>query len=93
LSIHQLFQEIKMGHCRCGSFAETTFLPSLQLVKRTDLFPFTATIRSAKQFSQRFGAPNAFDNFDEFLNSGIEQFTSRVIMPIIIYRLLKQRNP
>jgi len=66
-------RKLKWGIAGCGSFAETTFLPSLQLVKRSRLISvYSHNIDRAKQFSQRFGAPNAFDNFDEFLNSGID---------------------
>lgn len=66
-------RRLKWGIAGCGSFAETTFLPSLQLVKRSKLVSiYSHDLNRAKHFSQRFGAPNAFDDYDEFLKSDID---------------------
>ena len=66
-------RKLKWGVAGCGNFAETTFLPSLQFVKRSRLISiYSHDINRAKQFSQRFGAPNSFDDFDEFLKSDID---------------------
>ena len=65
-------KKLKWGIAGCGNFAETAFLPSLQLIKRSRLVSiYSHDLNRAKQISQRFGAPNAFNDFDEFLKSDI----------------------
>ena len=65
-------KKLKWGVAGCGNFAETAFLPSLQLVKRSRLVSiYSHSLTRAKQISQRFGAPNSYNDFDEFLMSDI----------------------
>ena len=66
-------RKLKWGVAGCGSFAENVFLPSLQSMKLGKLVSvFSHDLERAKQISQKFGAPDAFDNYDEFLKSNID---------------------
>jgi D-xylose 1-dehydrogenase (NADP+, D-xylono-1,5-lactone-forming) len=66
-------RKLKWGVAGCGSFAENVFLPSLQSMKLGKLVSvFSHDLNRAKQISQKFGAPDAFDNYDEFLKSNID---------------------
>lgn len=66
-------RKLKWGVAGCSSFAESTFLPSLQIVKLSRLVSiYSHDLNRAKQFSQKFGAPNSFNDFDEFLKSDID---------------------
>jgi len=66
-------RKLKWGLAGCSSFAETTFLPSLQIVKLSKLVSvYSHDLSRAKMFSQKFGAPNAFDDFNAFLESDID---------------------
>lgn len=66
-------KRLKWGVAGCGNFAETIFLPSLQFVKLSRLVSvFSHDLNRAKQISQKFGAPNSFNDFNEFLQSDID---------------------
>lgn len=66
-------RKLKWGIAGCGSFAENFFLPTLQLTQRGKLVSvFSHDLSRAKNIAGKFGAPNAFDDFDNFLASDID---------------------
>jgi predicted dehydrogenase len=69
----RLPQKIKWGVSGCGSFAEHSFLPTLQLVQRSKLVSLYSHDKNrAKNLAYRFGAQNYFDDYESFLNSDID---------------------
>lgn len=66
-------RKLKWGVSGCGSFAENFFLPTLQLTQRSKLVSaYSSNLNRAKNVANKFGAPNAFDDFDAFLASEIQ---------------------
>jgi len=66
-------RKLKWGVAGCGSFAENSFLPALQLAQRSKLVSvYSHDLARAKTITNKFGAPNAFNDFDAFLASDIE---------------------
>jgi len=69
----QITRKLKWGVSGCGYFTENFFLPALQLAQRSKLVStYSHDINRAKSIANKFGAPNAYDNFDSFLLSDIE---------------------
>ncbi|MFA7228129.1 MAG: Gfo/Idh/MocA family oxidoreductase [Melioribacteraceae bacterium] len=65
--------KLKWGVAGCGSFAENSFLPALQMAQRSKLVSvFSHDLNRAQSIAGKFGAPNSFDDFDKFLESDIE---------------------
>ncbi|MCL4549789.1 MAG: Gfo/Idh/MocA family oxidoreductase [Bacteroidetes bacterium] len=66
-------RKVKWGVAGCGNFAENFFLPALQLVQRSKLVSvYSQDLKRAKSIANKFGAANAFDDFDALLASGID---------------------
>jgi D-xylose 1-dehydrogenase (NADP+, D-xylono-1,5-lactone-forming) len=66
-------RKLKWGVAGCGNFTENHFLPVMQVVQRSKLVSvYSHDLNRAKDISNKFGAQNAFDDFDQFLASGIE---------------------
>ncbi len=66
-------RKLKWGVAGCSSFAENTFLPAFQLVKRSKLVSiFSHDLNRAQFISNKFGAPFAFNDYDDFLRSDID---------------------
>lgn len=66
-------RKLKWGVAGCSSFAENSFLPALQLAQRSKLISaYSHDLTRAKNIANKFGAPNAFNDFDAFLNSDIK---------------------
>lgn len=66
-------RKLKWGVAGCGNFAESSFLPALQLAQRSKLVSaYSHDLTRAKNIANKFGAPNAFDDYDAFLKSNIE---------------------
>jgi len=66
-------KKLKWGVAGCGNFTENHFLPVMQVLQRSKLVSvFSHDINRAKNVSNRFGAPNSFNDYDQFLSSGIE---------------------
>jgi len=60
------------GVAGCGRFAENAFLPALQMLKKNEVVSlFSNSKERANELSKKFGIRNAFSDYDEFLNSGI----------------------
>ncbi len=69
---HRSVEKLKWGVAGCGLFAERTFLPSLQMLKKSKLVSvYSSDISRAKFIADKFAAKKAFSNFDEFLKSDI----------------------
>ncbi len=65
-------KKLKWGIAGCGKYAEETFLPTFQLLKRSKLVSvYSSNLSRAKSISNNFGASNSFDDYDKFLNSDI----------------------
>lgn len=66
-------KKILWGIAGLGSFAETGFMPALNLLSRARLLSvFSHDDHRAKAFADKFGALNHFDDYDSFLDSGID---------------------
>ncbi len=60
------------GVAGCGRFAEKAFLPALQMLKKNEVVSlFSNSKERANELSKKFGIPNTFSNYDDFLNSNI----------------------
>jgi len=60
------------GVAGCGRFAENAFLPALQMLKKNEVIAlFSNSKERANELSKKFGIPNSFSNYNEFLNSNI----------------------
>ncbi|PKL82270.1 MAG: gfo/Idh/MocA family oxidoreductase [Ignavibacteriae bacterium HGW-Ignavibacteriae-3] len=66
-------RKLKWGIAGCGSFAETSFLPALQLARRSKLVSvYSHDLKRAQHIAGKFGAPNSFNDYDKFLQSDID---------------------
>jgi predicted dehydrogenase len=66
-------KKLKWGVAGCGDFTENHFLPVMQVLQRSKLVSvYSHDLGRAKNISNKFGAPNAFDDFDLFVASGID---------------------
>lgn len=66
-------KKLKWGVAGCGNFTEQHVLPVMQTLQRSKLVSvYSHDINRAKNVSNKFGAPNAFNDYDQFLASGIE---------------------
>jgi predicted dehydrogenase len=66
-------RKLKWGVAGCGNFAENSFLPALLLAQRSKLVSiYSHDLKRAKNLGLKFGAQNAFDDFDTFLTSNID---------------------
>jgi len=69
----RITRKLKWGVAGCGSFAENSFLPALQMAQRSKLIStYSHDLNRAKTIASKFGAPNAFNDFDAFLASDIK---------------------
>ena len=65
-------KRLKWGVAGCGHFAESSFLPALQIAQRSKLVSvYGDDINRSKNIAGKFGAPNAYDNFESFLASDV----------------------
>ncbi|MFH1195957.1 MAG: Gfo/Idh/MocA family oxidoreductase [bacterium] len=66
---HRL-KKLRWGVAGCGKYTETDFLSSFQQLKRsTAVAVFSHDINRAKCIADKFAAPHAFNDYDEFLKS------------------------
>jgi len=62
----------KWGIAGCGQFAENAFIPSIQLIKKNDVISlFSNSKDRANELAKKFGIPNSFSDYDEFVKSDI----------------------
>jgi predicted dehydrogenase len=65
-------KKIKWGIAGCGRFTENTFLPAVRLTRKGIVNSlYSRDLNRAKSLSEKFGVPNSFNSFDEFLKSDI----------------------
>lgn len=66
-------KRIKWGIAGAGYFAEKTFIPAMQLLRRSKIQSiFSNDAARAKSLSTKFGIPKSYNNYEEFLNSDID---------------------
>ena len=66
-------RKLKWGVAGCGNFAENSFLPALQLAQRSKLVSvYSHDMARARVITNKFGAPNAYNDYDSFLASDID---------------------
>ena len=65
--------KLKWGVAGCGSYLENTFLPTFQQLKRSKLVSvYSSQSKRARFIAEKFHAESSYNNFDSFLNSGID---------------------
>lgn len=66
-------KKFKWGVAGCGKFAEEAFLPVLYTIKKSKLIAvYSHKIERAKTIGNKFGTSNYFDDYQKFLESGIQ---------------------
>lgn len=66
-------KKLKWGVAGCGRYSEFTFIPTLHLLRRSTLNSvFSTNGERAKFISEKYGALNYYNNYDEFLKSDID---------------------
>jgi len=66
-------KKLKWGVAGCGRFAEQTFLPTIKLLRKSVVTSlYSSDINRAKSLADKFGIAKHFNNYDEFLKSGID---------------------
>ena len=65
-------KKIKWGVAGCGKFADTVFIPSIHLLRRSVVNSvFSHNAARAKSIAEKHGITNHFADFEEFLKSDI----------------------
>ncbi len=68
-----VIRKLKWGAAGCGNFTEHSFIPTLHLLRKSALNSvFSKDLKRAKFIAEKFGVPNNFSSFDEFIHSDIE---------------------
>jgi predicted dehydrogenase len=68
-----IIKKLKWGVAGLGRFAEFTFMPTLALLRKSTLNSvFSNNPERAQSMADKFGVPNHFNNYDEFLKSDID---------------------
>jgi predicted dehydrogenase len=68
----QRVKKVKWGVAGLGRFSEFTFIPTLQLLRRSSLNAvFSNNNNRAKEIADKFGVNNYYSNYSEFLKSDI----------------------
>jgi predicted dehydrogenase len=66
-------KKLKWGVAGCGRYAEHTFIPTLTFLRRSVVQSFySRNINRAKELADKSSASGYFDDYDEFLKSGID---------------------
>lgn len=66
-------KKLKWGIAGCGKFAEQTFIPTMKLLRKSNLNSlFSNDISRAKFLANKFGVSRHFNNYNEFLQSDID---------------------
>lgn len=69
----KILRRLRWGVAGCGSFAEKSFIPALQLMPKSKLVSlYSSDINRAKSIADKYAAQFAFNNYDEFLKSEID---------------------
>lgn len=66
-------KKLKWGVVGLGRFVENSFLPAMKYIRKSMLVSLCSRdLNRAKELAQKFGVPNYFNNYDEFLKSDID---------------------
>lgn len=66
-------KKLKWGIVGLGRFTEHTFLPAIKSVRKSTVTSLCSRdLNRAKELAEKFGVPNYFNNYDEFLKSEID---------------------
>jgi len=65
-------KKLRWGITGCGYYAEHTFIPALENMRRSNLISlYSHKKKRAHELAKKSGAKGYFSDYDEFLNSGI----------------------
>ncbi|WP_337872304.1 Gfo/Idh/MocA family oxidoreductase, partial [Ignavibacterium sp.] len=66
-------KKLKWGIVGLGRFTEHSFLPAIKSVRKSTVTSLCSRdFNRAKELAEKFGVPNYFNNYDEFLKSDID---------------------
>lgn len=66
-------KKLKWGIVGLGRFTEHTFLPAIKSVRKSTVTSLCSRdLNRAKELAEKFGVPNYFNDYDEFLKSEID---------------------
>lgn len=66
-------RKLKWGIVGLGRFVENSFLPAMKSVRKSSVVSLCSRdLNRAKDLAQKFGVPNYFNDYDEFLKSDID---------------------
>lgn len=69
----EIVRRLKWGVAGCGNFAENAFMPAIHLLPKSKLVSlYSSDINRARFLKDQFAAQGAYNNYDEFLDSGID---------------------
>ena len=73
IKLPKKIRKLKWGVAGCGRFLENTFLPTFQTLKRSSLVSvYSHNLERAKFIKDKFLAKNAYDNYEDFLQSDFD---------------------
>ena len=65
-------KKLKWGVAGCGRFSEISLIPNLYLLRKSELISaYSHTAARVKTVSDKYGIPNRFTDYDDFLKSDI----------------------
>ena len=68
-----LRQKLRWGVAGCGNITENSFIPTINLLKRSVLTAvYSHNLNRAKHLASRTPSASPFDDYDEFLNAGFD---------------------
>jgi predicted dehydrogenase len=68
-----IIKKLKWGVAGLGRFAEFAFIPAIALLRKSNLISvFSNNAERAQSIADKFGVPNHYSNYDEFLKSDID---------------------
>jgi len=66
-------KKLRWGAAGCGRFTEQAFLPTMMLFPKAKVMSvYSHDLKRARALADKFGVPNAFDDYDQFLASEID---------------------
>jgi len=71
--IYHKSKKLKWGVAGCGKFTETTFIPTLQLLKKNVITSvYSSNLNRAKEISNKFVVDSYYNNFQDFLKEDFD---------------------
>ncbi|HVO73032.1 MAG TPA: Gfo/Idh/MocA family oxidoreductase, partial [Ignavibacteriaceae bacterium] len=65
--------KLKWGAAGLGRFAENSFIPAVAMMRRSTVQSvFSNSNERAKQIAEKFGIPEFYSSYDQFLKSDID---------------------